>query len=113
MIKTLIVIGVTLVFLMVGFSGCIEQDDVIEGTGTIVYNDLEGGFYGITADKPVFNLSTGTLLPITRNLLPMNLSEDFKEEGLRVWFKVQLQPDLASIYMWGIMVEIIEIERLD
>jgi hypothetical protein len=97
---------VLVLFLLLGVSGCVEQDDIVEGTGMIVFNDFEGGFYGIEADEPVSNLST-------RNLLPINLSEEFKEEGLRIWFKVKLRPDLASIYMWGVMVEIIEIQRLD
>lgn len=102
----LAIIGTVLVFIFTSLSGCIGQDDIVEGTGTIVFKDFEGGFYGIVSDEPVSNLST-------RNLLPINLSNEFKEEDLRVWFKVRLRPDLPSIYMWGVMVEIIDIERLE
>ncbi len=70
--KNFAIIGIILVFLIGGLSGCVEQDDIVEGTGTIVYNDFKGGFYGIEADEAVSNLST-------RNLLPINLSEEFND----------------------------------
>jgi inhibitor of cysteine peptidase len=86
-------------------SGCILRKPIIKGTGTIVYNDFEGGFYGIETDFSIPKYPTNHLDPI-------NLPQEFKEEGLRVWFKVRLRPDLFSFHMWGIMVEILEIKRL-
>ena len=68
---------------------------------TIVFNDFEGGFYGIIVDNGFepFN-----------KLDPINLPPEFMEDGLRVRFKAKLRPDLYSFHMWGIMVKIINIE---
>jgi inhibitor of cysteine peptidase len=77
----------------------------VEGTGTIVYNDFEGGFYGIVADSCIPGY------PIN-HLDPINLPQEFKEDGLRVSFKVRLRPDLISFHMRGILVEILEINKL-
>lgn len=88
-------------FICVGLSGCTVVKPVVEGTGTIVYNDFEGGFYGIVASGLPFH-----------NLDPINLPLEFREDGLRVWFKVRLRPDLLSYHMWGIMVEILEMHNL-
>ena len=45
----------------------------IDGNGTIHYEDLEGGFYGIMADSG-------------ERYLPINLNDTFKIDGLRVKF---------------------------
>jgi len=103
--KQLVIIGILAILVSVGLSGCTVVKPVVEGTGTIVFNDFEGGFYGIVADFPVPKYPTNHLDPI-------NLPPEFREDGLRVWFKVRLRPDLYSFHMWGIMVEILEIKRL-
>jgi len=99
-IKVLMV-GITLMLLAVGFSGCVER--VIEGTGTITYIELEGGFYGIIWDNGIGKL---------KHLDPTNLSSEFKEDGLRISFKAKILEDQVSFHMWGIVVEILEIEKL-
>jgi len=101
--KRLFIICIIFLLLFSGLGGCTIKP-IIEGTGTIVFNDFEGGFYGIIADNGFgpFN-----------KLDPINLPPEFMEDGLRVRFKAKLRPDLYSFHMWGIMAEILEIERLD
>lgn len=101
--KKVLVLGIILLMPTVGLSGCVKEKPVLENTGTIVYNDFEGGFYGIIADNLPF--------PI-RHLNPINLPQEYREDGLRVWFKVQLRPDLPNFQLWGIMVEILEIHKI-
>ena len=69
----------------------------IEGTGTIRYIDLEGGFYGITGDDQEY-------------YDPLNLPEGFKQDNLRVEFTARLAPNQNSIHMWGKLIYILEIE---
>jgi uncharacterized protein YidB (DUF937 family) len=62
--------------------------DILSGTGTINYINLEGGFYGLVADDG-------------QKYLPKDLAQDLKVNGLRV-----------SLYMWGTPVEVLSIEKL-
>lgn len=75
-----------------------ESDIVIEGTGTIRYVDLEGGFYGIVDEDGA-------------QYDPINLDDAYKEDGLRVHFLAETRDDVMSVRMWGTVVEIIAIER--
>ncbi len=59
----------------------------IDGKGTIHYEDLEGGFYGILADSG-------------ERYLPINLDDTFKTDGLRVKFSAY-PASIATISMWG------------
>ena len=72
-------------------------DDVIQGTGTIQYVDLEGGFYGIVAED-------GTKYD------PTPLPDSLQEDGLPVRFQVK-EKDVLTTRMWGTPVEVIHIER--
>jgi hypothetical protein len=68
-------------------------------TGTIRHLDLESGFYGIEADD-------GTKYD------PVNLPQDFRQDGLRVEVRVEELKDRVSIHMWGKVVRIVQIKRL-
>jgi inhibitor of cysteine peptidase len=103
--KQLVIMGIISLLVGVGLSGCTAVRPVVEGTGTIVYNDFEGGFYGIVADSFIPGY------PI-KNLDPINLPQEYMEDGLRVWFKVQLRPYLISFHIWGILVEILEMHNI-
>ena len=72
--------------------------DYIEATGTVRYIRIEGGFYGIIGDDG-------------GKYLPLNLPKEFKVDGLRVRFTAKVR-NVATIYMWGVPVEILSIERL-
>ena len=94
-----------LVALAVCACGCTDDGggdtpDTISGTGTVVYNDLEGGFYGIVADD-------GT------RYLPLNLPDVFAEDGLAVTFTGVVRADVSTIQQWGTPLELTEISSGD
>lgn len=68
--------------------------------GTVVFVDLEGGFYGIEA-------SDGAKYD------PTYLDEAFQEDGLRVRFQYAAVDDAMSIRQWGRIVEILDIEKVE
>jgi hypothetical protein len=77
-----------------------KSENIISGTGTIKFIDLEGGFYGIIGDDE-------------QKLLPDNLNEEFQVDGLRVRYEAKVQEDVMTIKMWGKPVEIIKIEKVE
>lgn len=82
------------------FGEIIKEGDIIRGTGTVRYIDLEGGFYGIiTANNGHWD--------------PINLTSEFKVDGLRVEFKAKIRNDLGSYHMWGTIIELISIKKLE
>ena len=89
-----------LVLLMGALSGCFHEMDTMEGTGTIRYIDLEGGFYGIETDAG-------------EKLDPVNLRTEFEQDGLRVRFRVRMVKEVMTIHQWGSPVEILEMEALN
>jgi hypothetical protein len=97
--KKILIIGLIFVLLAVGLSGCEEQVKII-GTGEIQYIDLEGGFYGIVSQD-------------TKNYDPVNLPSDFREDGLKVRFELEILEGRVSAHMWGSIVKILKIEKLN
>lgn len=97
--------------LMVGLAGCQllgdlpssgdnpQPTDTIVVTGTVMYMDLEGGFWAIIGDDG-------------QNYDPINLSTAFQEEGLRVRARGTIRDDLASVHQFGLILDIETIERL-
>ncbi len=83
--------------------GCIKEPgeniSEINGTGTVRFNPIEGGFYGIVGDNG-------------ENYDPINLEKEFQVDGLRVRFEAKKRDDLASFHMWGTLIEIINIKRI-
>ncbi|MDW7732113.1 MAG: protease inhibitor I42 family protein [Methanolobus sp.] len=71
----------------------IPEDKLIKANGTVNYIELEGGFYGITDQN-------GT------HYDPVNLDDEFKKDGLEIEFTAYPRDDLASIHMWGRLIEI-------
>ena len=78
--------------------GCLGEPEppAVSGAGTVQYIDLEGGFYGIVADD-------GT------QYLPLNLPEEFSEDGLAIEFTGFVREDVATIQQWGTPLELTEI----
>jgi len=72
---------------------------VVRGTGTVVYTDLEGGFWGLVADD-------GT------HYIPGNLPESCKVDGLRVKFYGREGIILPNIRMWGTPLHILSMSPL-
>jgi hypothetical protein len=68
-------------------------------TGTVKHIDLEGVFYGIVTDDG-------------QKLDPANLPDAFKKDGVRIRARVEMLEGRVSTHMWGTLVRIIDIERL-
>ena len=68
--------------------------------GTITYETLSGGFWGIISDEG-------------RRFRPIDgIPEEFQHSGLKV--KAEVEPaDTFSIFMWGTEVKLIRIERAE
>lgn len=66
--------------------------------GTVHHITIEGGFYGIVAEDG-------------RRYDPVNLPEEFRQDGLPVVCHVRALRNRASFHMWGQLVEIIDIRR--
>lgn len=78
----------------------IKQGNFIRGTGTVTYIGVEGGFYGIiTADNGHWD--------------PINLPSKFKVDGMRVEFRAIIRHDVYSIHMWGTIIYLISIKKLE
>jgi hypothetical protein len=77
-----------------------EEQDTVSGTGTIRYLYFEGGFYGIVSDDG-------------KHYDPTNLSPEFQTDGLRVSFKIKTLENMCSFHMWGTLVIIITIEKIN
>ena len=75
-----------------------QENGTVRGTGTIKFISIEGGFYGIVGDDG-------------KNYLA-NLPPEFKEDGLRVRFEGKIRDEMASIQMWGPIIETTKIEKL-
>ena len=72
--------------------------EMVAGTGTVVFNNLEGGFWGIVSDDG-------------KRYDPLNLDKAFQISGLKVRFEARLRTDVVGFHMWGAAVELIHIER--
>jgi hypothetical protein len=94
-----IIFAAILVIVFVVSSCTTDIGDNFIGTGTIVYLSIEGGFYGIKGDDG-------------RSYDPVNLSNDFRKDGLRVRFEAKELKGQASFHMWGSLVQIIHIQPL-
>ena len=98
-ILTATIVVLVLAPYLAGWGYFQEEKEIISTNGTIKYVSLEGGFYGIESDKG-------------EKYLPLNLPEEFKKDGLRVWFKAKPKR-VTGIYMWGKPVEILEIKLVE
>ena len=69
-----------------------------ETVGTVEFIDIEGGCWVINTSKTTFE--------------PINLSDEFRVDGLRVAFEWDRRRDLGSFCMVGIVIELKKIRRL-
>lgn len=74
-------------------------DEVVSTTGTVVWLDLEGGFYAIRSDDG------GTYEPT-------NLPSEFERDGLRVRFRALIREDVGSFRMVGPVIQLQSIRRI-
>ena len=90
--------GIAIFLIAVGLFGVFSEngDTTSYKTGTIQYIDLEGGFYGIVDDDG-------------DKYDPVNLQDEFQEDGLRVKFSFKILTNTVSTHMWGTLIELTEI----
>jgi hypothetical protein len=74
-----------------------DQPTYIRGEGTVVWVNLEGGFWGIEAANG-------------HEYEPLNLPEPFQVNGMKVVFSGKLL-NWPSMHMWGETLEIGEISK--
>ena len=71
----------------------ISESELINDSGTVTYNNLEGGFYGIVGtDDAKYD--------------PINLPDDFRTDGTRVRFTAYKRDDMTGFHMWGQIIEL-------
>jgi inhibitor of cysteine peptidase len=71
----------------------IPESELINTTGTVTYNELEGGFFGIVGIDDT-------------NYDPINLPEEFSIDGTEVRFTAYSRDDMMSFHMWGQIIEL-------
>ena len=99
-IVILILVSALTIYISFWYFGSGEMGEgIFEMYGTVKYIGLEGGFYGIIGDDG-------------GRYQPLNLPEEYRVDGLRIWFKAKIREDVATIYMWGTPIEILEVKAL-
>ncbi|MDD1668688.1 MAG: protease inhibitor I42 family protein [Methanomicrobiales archaeon] len=66
-------------------------------SGTVTYQNLEGGFYGILGDDG-------------KKYDPLNLDAKYQRDGLRIAFEATDAKDIVSTRMWGTPVNLDQVE---
>ena len=74
-----------------------SESDAFEIQGTVVYKDIEGGFFAIDSDNG-------------KKYNPVSLPEAYRKDGLKVIIKARPSNDAMSIHMYGAIIEVVEIE---
>ncbi len=80
-------------------SASAPSENQINTTGTVRFQGISGGFWGIVADDG-------------RKFDPMGLDAKFQKEGLRVRIEATPDPDRMSTHMWGTIVTLTHIEKI-
>jgi len=73
-------------------------DPDLDTVGTVTFHDIEGGCWTIEVEEEGYQ--------------PINLPEEFKEDGLQVNFQANFRDDMTSVCMVGRLIELLEIERV-
>jgi len=84
--------------LLCGCTAPSGNGTTVSGTGTIVYNDFEGGFYGIVA-------SDGA------QYYPLNLPEALQVNGQPVSFSGTVETGIATTVQWGTSIRLTSITQ--
>ncbi len=92
--------GVCLLFaFLIGWNfQRVSEKEIFSATGVIKYLPLEGGFYGIETDRG-------------EKYFPLNLKDEFKKDGLRVWFKAK-PLKVSTIQIWGKPIKVLQIKNI-
>lgn len=91
----------SLIILLFVITSCItENEEIHSGTGTVSFIELEGGFYGIMGDNQ-------------KNYDPTNLPSEFRVDGLKVSFKFKFSGEQTSFHMWGSIIDLVSISKIN
>ena len=74
----------------------IPPGDTFELQGTVVYKNIEGGFFAIESDD-------GSKYD------PINLPESFRRDGLEVKVSARFKKEAMSFHMYGAIIEVVNI----
>ncbi len=77
-----------------------ESDPSGMKTGKVTRVEIEGGFWGIIGNDGI-------------KYDPINLPDEFKKDGQPVRFEAKAREDQMSFHMWGRIVEIVKIEKIN
>jgi hypothetical protein len=92
-------IALILVFtICIGFLAC-QDDDIGTIEGVVQFVDVEGGCWKIAGNDGV-------------SYEPINLPEEFREDGIAVLFKAKHRRDLDSTCMIGQIIELLSIQQV-
>ena len=95
---------VLLLSTLTAVGGCIASrtapGPILQGSGTIQYTSLEGGFYLIVSDAG-------------RKFDPLRLDPAVQRDGLRVRYVVRPRSNAVSVHMVGTIVDVIQIEPIE
>lgn len=81
-------------------SKILHSSGEITGRGTIIFQDIEGGFFGVLSDDG-------------HQYLPEDIPRDLQVNGTRVSFVFKPVTDRVSIFMWGDPVAKISLQALN
>jgi hypothetical protein len=95
----LLVITASLIGATVACGSTTDPNSVRRIQATVCYSQINGGSYALCADDKL-------------TYEPVDLEEQFKENGLRINARVRLLPDTMTPDQRGIVVEVLEIQRL-
>ena len=88
-----------IMFSIISCQNVFFQDEWKTFKGTIIYNDFEGGFYGIITEDG-------------KKLDPINLDKKFKSDGLILRGQFKELKEQTSTHQWGVIVEIKEATKI-
>lgn len=88
--------GIVVLLILAGICSALTPDAEFSFTGQVIWQDIEGGFYGI-------------ITPDGTGYLPLNLPESYQVDGVTVDVVATPAPDAMTIQMWGEPVEILSL----
>ena len=77
-----------------------EDKNMITITGTVVFKQLEGGFYGLDADDG-------------KKYLPQGMKKSLLKNGMKVRVKGYILTDMLTFQQYGEVLKVIETEMID
>ena len=97
--KLILILSSFTIISLFGVLMIINTNTVVINVGTIVWMELEGGFYGIITDNGA-------------RYDPINLGSNYQIRGQRIFFIALKSANQGSFHMWGTIIDIIYIQKI-